>query len=406
MSAENIIENEMRASLPFSGVKVLSFAQIGQGPAAVQNLADFGADVIKIERPGTGAFERSWSGPEAFKEGISYFFLALNRNQKSLTVNLKSEKGKDIIRRLVKDTDILVENYRPGVMQELGLGYDELSKINPRLIYCATNGFGSTGPWRDRPGQDLILQCFTGMAAITGWADDPPTPPGMAAADFSASSLLSFAAATALFQRERTGKGQYVETSLLEAAVSLQADILFYYLNGWDVTKRAKANVSSYFAAPYGVYKTADGYIAMSLNPISRLRKAIDEPGLEKFVDADALPKRDEVSAAIAEILVKRETAYWLDLFEKSDIWCGPVNDYHQFVKEPQFQASQITMPIQHPILGEVQHIRPLVRLGDVPLDQIPRNPPPGLGEHTEEILQGLGISEDEIRALRAEKVV
>ena len=407
MSAENETKKAKdRSSLPFSGIKVLSFTQIGQGPAAVQNFADFGADVIKIERPGTGAFERTWSGPDAFREGISYFFLSLNRNQKSLTVDLKSEKGKKIIYRLVEGADVLVENYRPGVMQKLGLGYDELSKINPRLIYCATNGFGSSGPWRDRPGQDLILQCFTGMASMNGQAGDPPIPCGMSAVDFNASSLLSFATATALFQRERTGRGQYVETSLLESAVSLQTDVFFYFLNGWDVTKRAKANITSYFAAPYGIYKTADGYIAMSLNPISRLRKVIDAPGLAKFADDDALRRREEIAEVIAEILAKQKTAYWIDLFGKADIWCGPVNDYHQFVNEPQFQASKITMPIQHPILGEVQHIRPLVRLGEVPLDQIPRVPPPQLGEHTDEILQGLGMSQEEIRDLREEQVV
>ena len=248
--------NHQRRDGALTGVKVLSFAQLAQGPAAVQLMADLGADVVKVERPKVGAWERNWAGSNAFVNGESLFFLGFNRNQRSLTADLKDPRGKEIIRRLIVDTDVVFENFRPGVMERLGLGYDDLSAINPHLVYCSSTGFGSEGPYRDVAGQDLVLQAESGLASITGRRQDPPTPTGAPIVDIHAAALLAFGVMAARWARERTGVGQRVESSLLEAALHLQMEPLVDFINGGWLRERTEAGIASTLhGAPYGIYE-------------------------------------------------------------------------------------------------------------------------------------------------------
>jgi len=396
---------EEQQSRPLSGIKLLSFAQLAQGPAAVQLLADLGADVIKVERPGVGAFERSWSGGNAFINGESLFFLGFNRNQRSLTANLKDPRGKEIIERLILDTDVVVENYRPGVMDRLGLGYDHLAKINPTLVYCAGTGFGSEGPYRDVAGQDLVLQAESGLTSITGRRHDPPTPTGAAIIDIHAAALLAFGIMTALFSRERTGVGQRVESSLLEAALHLQMEPLVYFLNGRWLRGRSETGIASTFhGAPYGIYETQDGYVALSMNPLSRLATVLDIPELNDLSEADTYTRPDEIKRLINPVIASKTSSESLALFRANDIWCGAVNSYDDLQQHPQIEAIAAFQSFDHPAVGEVKVLRGPVRVGSDSDRVLAR--PPMLGEHTREILAAHGYSGGEITALTDDGVV
>lgn len=265
------------------GIKVLSFTHFLQGPAAVQMLADVGADVIKIEPPG-GAFERSWTGADAFIEGVSVFFLLGNRNQRSISLDLREEAAREIVWRLIREADVIVENYRPGVLDKMGFGYAQVHEVNPRLVYCSCTGYGSSGPYLKRPGQDLLLQAMSGMTLLSGDAESPPTPVGSAIVDQHAAALAAFGVVAALQARERTGVGARIESNLLNAALDLQIEPFTYYMNKGPLWARTHPPTGSRFhPAPYGVYKTRDGYIAMSLTPTQKLAGALSCPALAEF---------------------------------------------------------------------------------------------------------------------------
>ena len=388
----------------FKNVKVLSFTHFLQGPSAVQMLADLGANVIKIE-PLKGAWERHWAGADAFIDGVSVFYLLANRNQRSLSIDLRADEARRIVHRLVQEADVLVENYRPGVMQRLGFGYDALKAINPRLIYCSCTGYGSDGPYLDRPGQDMLLQCMSGMAMLSGERDAPPTPVGASIIDQHAATLAAFGIAAALYGRERTGQGSQIESNMLNAALDLQIEPLTYHLNKGPLWARSKPAMGSRFhPAPYGVYRTRDGWIAISLITLAKLRQALGAPELEHYTDRDQVERREEVNGIVARALATRTSAEWGPVFDAQDIWYAPVNDYADVEKDPQVAWNRMIMDVVHPQAGPVRLLAHPVRYdGQAPAL---RRPPPAIGEHTREVLAEYGFSGEHIERLIAEGVV
>lgn len=386
------------------GIKVLSFTHFLQGPSAVQMLADVGADVVKIEPP-KGAFERGWAGYDAFVEGVSIFFLLGNRNQRAIQLDLRNDKAKEVVRRMIAEADVLVENYRPGVMAKLGFGYDDASNINPRLVYCSCTGYGSTGPYHKRPGQDLLLQAMSGMATLSGDGASAPTPVGSAIVDQHAAALAAFGIVAALQQRERTGQGCMVESNLLNAALDLQIEPFTYYLNKGPLWQRSSPAMGSRFhPAPYGVYRTADGWIAISLTTTVKLAAALDCQELAAFEHPkDPVRSRDAIHQLVAKSLLSITTHAAMQAFDVHDIWYAPVNDYEQVEADAQVRHNGVVMEIDHPQAGPVRLMAHPVRYdGKAPAL---RRMPPALGEHTCEVLAEVGYGPDEIEQMLAEGV-
>src|SRR6267143_979771 len=283
-----------------------------------------GADVIKIEPPGRGAWERSWSGADTFIGGVSAFFMLANRNLRSVTLNLKSRRGVEVARRLVETADVFVENYRPGVMDRLGLGYEDVRKINPRIIYASGSGYGSEGPYRHLPGQDLLLQAISGLGANTGTEAQRPTVSAAAVVDQHSASLLAMGILGALVHRGRTGEGQRVELVMMQAALDLQIEPVVYHLNGARLRRPKTPVADTFHSVPYGFYATADGHLAISMAPIKSIAEVLGRPAsLEPYEDpAIAFSKRDEIRAALDPYFRERTTAEWLDILRAPGIWC------------------------------------------------------------------------------------
>ena len=388
----------------FKGVKVLSFTHFLQGPSAVQMLADLGADVVKIE-PLKGAFERHWAGFDAFIDDVSIFFMLANRNQRSLSIDLRSDKGKEIILRMVREADVVIENYRPGVMKRLGFDYESLKAINPRLIYCSCTGYGSDGPYLERPGQDLLLQCMSGLALLSGEDGAPPTPVGSAIVDQHGAMLAAFGVVAAMYEREKTGQGKMIESNLLNAALDLQIEPLTYYLNKGPLWKRIKPGMGSRFhPAPYGVYQTSDGWIAISLTSADKLVKAFGADPFARYTDRDQIDKRSEIHQAVCAVMLRKTTAEWETVFAQCDVWNAPVNDYEQVERDPQVVFNKMIMDVEHPDVGNVKLLSHPVRY-DGKAPAVTR-PPPRIGEHTREVLAELGYSPAEIEAFVNSAVV
>jgi crotonobetainyl-CoA:carnitine CoA-transferase CaiB-like acyl-CoA transferase len=386
-----------------NGVKVLSFTHFLQGPSAVQILADLGADVIKIE-PIKGAWERHWSGAEAFLNGESVFFLLSGRNQRSLSVDLRSDEGKEVIWRLVQQADVIVENYRPGAMERLGFGYDQVSKEKPDIVYCSLSGYGTDGPYKKRAGQDLLSQAMSGLATINGHKGDSPTLVGSAVVDQHAAVLGALGVLAALYERRDTGRGKRVDSNLLNAALDLQIEPFIYYLNG-SLYERSETGISSRFhPAPYGIFETADGYICISLTPPEKMAEAFGDDTFLEWTPEDQFRKREEVNAHVAGHVRRKPTEHWYKVFDEVGIWYAPVNSYEEVENDPQVVHNEAIMTFEHPRAGTVRVLSHPVRYDGESLQL--RILPPELGEHTEEILSELGYDEEAIDKLKAEGAV
>jgi len=384
-----------------TGVRVLSFTQFLLGPSGVQFLADMGADVVKIEPPGGTLWERHWSGSNLFLNGVSVFFLLAHRNQRSLALDLKNPEGMAVARRLVESADVLVQNFRPGVMERLGLGWDEVSKLNPRLIYASASGYGESSPYRERPGQDLLMQAFSGLASISGRADQPPTPVGTAVIDQHGAALLAMGVLAALLERARTGKGLQVEVSMLKAALDLQVEIASYHLNGARLEKSATPLASMFHPPPYGCYATRDGHLVLSMSPLGALARALPLPALEPCAAVTwNFEAREAVARLIEPVIRERTTAEWIERLVPQGIWAAPINTYAETFADPAVQAADAVEEIRHPVAGPLKLLRfPLeLSTGRAAV----RRPPPMPGQHTEELLKECGYSEGDIRRLRA----
>ncbi len=386
---------------PLAGLLVADFTQLVQGPYAAQILADLGAEVIKIEPP-AGDWLRRFALGNTYLGGESVSFLAFNRNKSSLVLNLKRPDHVEAARRVIARADVVLENFRPGVMERLGLGYEALRQLNPRLVYCAGTGYGTDGPYRERPGQDLLVQALTGLPTLNGRDGDPPIPVGIGVADMAAGLHMVYGTLAALVERERTGRGRRVDVNLLNSLLALQSQELTAHLNSSVRPRRDPVSAGTlYTGAPYGIYPTADGHLALAMNPINRLMPALGIDGWEDVDEQNVTePDRDAaIRGAIAGRLVQRPTEAWLEALFAEDIWCAPLNDYDAVVEDPQVAHNGMIIELDHPVAGPVRVIGPPIRFGDGTVAE--HAPSPVLGEHTRDVLVRIaGYSEAEAEEL------
>jgi CoA:oxalate CoA-transferase len=318
--------------LPLAGLRVLDFSQFLAGPYAALKLADMGADVVKVERVGTGDLSRHLYLTDTRIGGESTIFHAINRNKRSVAVDMKSDADRAALRHLVQDADVVLQNFRPGVMDRLGFGYDAVRAINPKVIYGSVTGYGTEGPWVDLPGQDLLAQARSGMMWLTGGAGDGPVAVGLPIGDVLAGAALAHGVLALLFRRERHGIGGLVETSLMEVLADLQFELLTTWLNdGGRMPQRSAQNPAhAYLAAPYGIYATADGHLAIAMGKLDILAGIT---GLDAATAAlDPFAERDRIKAGLAAALAQKPTQVWMDAFIAADIWAAPVLDWRQLV--------------------------------------------------------------------------
>ncbi|MBT9476598.1 CoA transferase [Polaromonas sp.] len=391
--------------LPLDGVRVLDISQVMAGPFACMLLADMGADVIKIEPPGTGDQTRGAMGFK-MKGPDSLGFLNMNRNKRSVALNLKSEAGRKVLLQLAKDADILIENYRPGAMKRLGLGYEDLKAINPRLVYTSISGFGQTGPWADRPGFDLMAQAMSGVMSVTGYPGGPPVKAGVPVADIGCALFAIYGTLSAYIGAKASGEGQYIDAALFDSAMAFSVwDICDY----WGTGKPPEPlGTSNKMTAPYQAMAASDGYFVMGANNQKLwqlLCTVMDRKELLDDVRFGTISLRLANRAALEAELERTFRLHpkddWVKLLLASGIPAGPILTYPEAFEGEHGRARQMRMEIDHPIEGKVPNIGFPVKLSGTP--QQVRRHPPLLGEHTAEVLTELGLSPDEQAELEAQ---
>ena len=392
--------------LPLAELVVLDLTRARSGPTCVRQLADWGADVLKIELPSA-----SGAGPSIVGQRHGYDFQNLHRNKRSLTLNLQTDEGREILLRLARDADVLVENYRPLVKQRLGVDYEAVRAVNPRIVYGSISGFGQSGPYRDRPGFDQIAQGMGGIMSVTGIPGQGPMRAGIPVADLSAGLLLAQGILLALLERERSGEGQWVHTSLLEAQIALMDFQAARWLIEEDLPQQAGNDHP--FAIPTGVFATADGHIniaAAGQAMFERLCHCIDAPELierEEYADADSRSEqRADLNADIAALTKTRTSAEWIEALNEAGVPCGPIYAVDEMIADPQVQHLGIATPVAHPQLGPIRVVGQAFHLERTPQPPEMRRAAPSLGEHSDEVLASLGYEAAAIAGLRERGVV
>lgn len=371
-----------------AGVRVLDLSHMMQGPWATEMLADMGADVVKVEHARHG--ERGRESGSIRLGGHSAMYLAMNRNKRSLGVDLKTDAGRSLLWRLIESADVLVQNFRPGTLARLGFGWEAVHAVNPRLIYCSGSGYGADEV--GLPGQDLLAQARSGTMHLTGAAGSPPAPNGVFLADAHAATVLASGICAALFERTRTGRGRLLEVDLIGSMVHQMTQELVAHHNSAGTPERSPAPGNPFMEAPYGVYATNDGHVAISICPVSQLATALDAPTLtERFTDSDAVTHRTEVSTAVADLIAPLSTDEALHRLHAGEVWCAPVNDFDAMTTDPAVGWHRRHSRVHHPGIGDLVLVHhPL----SVDGRQLPiRRPAPRLGEHTAEVLSELGYS-------------
>jgi len=384
------------------GVTILDFSHLLQGPFATQLLADMGANVIKIERSGSGDMFRSitffakWVGGSE-----SPSFLAWNRNKRSIALNLKSRKVHQIIMDMAKKADVVVQNFRPGVLARLGYGYEDFKAVNPAIIYCSGSGYGEAGPYVDRPGQDMLIQGLSGLVVNTGRGDAAPVPAGAGMADQIGAMNMVYGILSALYYREKTGKGQKIEVNLLAGMLAHLGQEYVAVLNlGEDFVRPNSGIGHPGMQAPFGIYETRDGsYISIAMSPFKTLYETLEAPELAIYDDLETLfKKRDEVWEKVNQETRKYDREDLLTCLLAADIWCAGVNDIRGASEDPQVKFADMITAYEHPTAGTVRVVAPAVKMSETPA-RIER-PAPLVGQHGREILAEFGFSRDAIAEL------
>ncbi len=390
-----------------TGLRILDFSQLLQGPYASQMLGDLGAEVIKVERPGKGDIYRDMTFFNQWIAGKeSPCFLAWNRNKRSIAVDMKSEDGKAILYKLAESADVIIENFRPGVMDRLGFGYEEINRRNPRIVYCAASGWGDSGPYLDRPGQDLLVQSVSGAIMTSGQQSDGPVALGTALCDQVNALNSVYAILAALYYREKTGEGQQIKTNLLSSAIAFQMQDFFAINNMGVRFERPSSGIGHPGnPAPFGTYKTKDGYLAIAMNPWEKLVGVLGNASLLAYNDPQVLfDKRDEIHARVEQITVTRTTSEWLDLMLAEDLWVAEVLEQSAVPNNEQVKHNRTFVEVNHPRAGKLT-------VTDIPfqMSKTPgsiRRPPPLIGEHGREILSELGYDAVAIEELIRAKTI
>jgi crotonobetainyl-CoA:carnitine CoA-transferase CaiB-like acyl-CoA transferase len=393
---------------PLDGIRVLDLTRVLAGPYCTMFLGDLGAEVVKVEQPGSGDDTRGWGPP--FAGGESAYFLSVNRNKKSLTLDLKSAEGVELLGQLARAADVLVENFRPGTMERLGCGEKELRALNPRLIYASLSGFGADGPMSGVPGYDLIVQAWGGLMSITGMRDGEPTKVGVAIIDLVAGLMLGKSIVAALFAREKLGVGQKIDTSLLEAEVACLINVGSNYLVDGKIPGRwGNAHPS---IVPYQSFLTADGYLVVGVASEGIWRRFCHAIGrVELSEDArfaknsDRVANRETLIAILSEIFLSRSTDEWIGVLNKAGVPCAPVQTIDQVFSAPQVVQRKMLVEVEHPTAGAVRMAGIPVKFSITPASI--RLPPPLLGQHTDEVLSSwLRMNNEEIEELKRKNVV
>ena len=394
--------------LPLEKMKVLDLTQVMAGPFCCQLLADMGADVTKVEPPGTGDQARQAMGFK-LKGDDTAAFLAVNRNKSSVTLNLKEDEAREVFYKLVREADVLVENFRPGVTKKLGIDYETLKEINPRLIYASISGFGQTGPYATRAGYDLIAQGMSGVMSVTGEPGGPPAKAGIPIGDLSAGLFCAYGVLTAYIAREETGEGQYVDTSLFEGALALS---IWETAELWSTGRIPQPFGSAHrLTAPYQALATGDGYINVGANNQRLWSRLCNALGREELIEdqrfatnPDRMDNRAELVEELEKSTKEKSTDEWIEILFEAGFPAGPIYNYEQVFEDPHTLAREMMVEMDHPVEGKVKGLGIPVKLSGTPGEI--RRAAPLLGEHTDDTLKELGYSEERIADLRERKVI
>ena len=395
------------SKLALNGVKVLDLTQIMAGPYCTMMLADMGADVVKVEKPNGGDDTRRMGPP--FIEGESAAFLGINRNKRSIVIDLRSDPGRELAQRMARESDVLVQNFRPGSLDRMGLGYEQVREINPAIVYCTISGFGATGPYAQRGGFDLVTQGMSGLMSVTGHAGGPPAKVGVPVCDLNAGMFGAIGILTAYINRLRTGQGQHVDTSLLEGGIAYTFwESAMFFATGDVPEPKGSAHR---LTAPYQAFETSDGYVnigAANQANWERLCAAIGRDELvtdPRFVEPrDRMDNLDELVSTLEDVFSQEPSAHWLEKLADAGVPAGPIYDLDEVYADPQVQAREMMVETEHPVAGRVKNIGIPIKLSETP-GQFQR-PAPALGQHTDEVLTELGCSPTEIDKLRGSGVV